>query len=275
VITLEEALVTGRGTERPINCPNPDHPDDHASASLNVVKGVWFCYGCHTKGTVAGHIPDPKQALKLLAESDEEPRVYPWSWLDVFDAHHPSPYWAARFGEDTASTFRCGTDPVSGEPTYPLIDSIGDVLGVVRRSEGTPKYRYPYRARTSTCLFMSPWSSGLPEVLILLEGAADVMSLHSAGLPIGWRAAGCYGAGLHRPQMGLVTGMMPRLIVLAFDSDEAGKRAIEQAWEPCSAIAPTVSVAWSNFDVKDPAELPPPQRIQALHQAIDTVRSTA
>lgn len=270
--TLDEALVVGRGTERPINCPNPAHADEHASASLNVIKGLWFCYGCGSKGNIEGHVPDPKQAMKLLLEADEEPRIYPWAWLDLFDADHPSKYWSDRFGEDTASTFRCGTDPLSGEPTYPLLDHAGNVLGVVRRNNSGqgPKYRYPYRVRTSRCLFFTPWISGMVDVLVLVEGAADVMALYEGGLPRGWRAAGCYGAGVHEPQRRLIAELMPRKIVLAFDDDEAGQRAMDQAYSHCAAIAPTVSVAWSTFDVKDPAELPPTRRTSALLDALDT-----
>lgn len=39
--TLEDAIIKGHGTERSFRCPV--HDDSHASASVNVNKGVWYC----------------------------------------------------------------------------------------------------------------------------------------------------------------------------------------------------------------------------------------
>ena len=36
---------------------------------------------------------------------------------------------------------------------------------------------------------------------------------------------GCYGAGLHAPQVDLINRLRPQLVVLAFDNDDAGERA--------------------------------------------------
>ena len=35
---------------RPIRCPNPDHDDAHASASINLDEGAFKCHGCGAGG---------------------------------------------------------------------------------------------------------------------------------------------------------------------------------------------------------------------------------
>ena len=39
------------GDELQISCPNPEHPDEHPSASMNVSKGLFTCYRCCAPGT--------------------------------------------------------------------------------------------------------------------------------------------------------------------------------------------------------------------------------
>ena len=39
------------GDELQISCPNPEHPDEHPSASMNISKGLFTCYKCCAPGT--------------------------------------------------------------------------------------------------------------------------------------------------------------------------------------------------------------------------------
>ena len=48
--TLEEAIALGQGIERPFQCEV--HDDTNASASVNVLKGVWYCHACGASGAV-------------------------------------------------------------------------------------------------------------------------------------------------------------------------------------------------------------------------------
>lgn len=248
-LTLAEALVTGRGIERSFLCPV--HDDHNASASVNVAAMVWVCYSCGASGRVDGEatIPDPDQLLAIL-KGDQPPREYPESWLDVFDADGPSPYWAGRYGEEVASYYRCGTHPASGLPTYPIRDEHGRVNGVVVRDEhASPKYRYPYGSRTSRTFFGLIHPS---PVIVLVEGAGDVMAL--ADLP--HRVLGCYGAGLHAPQVEIIRGLNPLLVVLAFDDDDAGRAAMSRSASYLSEVTHCVSYPWGTLGAKDPGELP-------------------
>jgi DNA primase len=266
IITLDEVMTTGRGTERPFNCP--DHDDTNASASVNVLKGVWYCYSCHSHGLLEDHVPSVDEALAVLAGSIPT-RVMTESWLDLFDADHASSYWVERFGIEVAAANRCGTDPLSGFPTYPLRDDQGRIVGVVTRDpDARPKYRYPWNVSTSRTLYGVLRPS---RVVVLLEGAADVMSLQQAVLPSGWAAVGVFGSGLHYPQVEIVARLNPTVIVAAFDNDKAGRDAAQRAHEDerLTDVAPVVSHRWSSLrGASDPAELPPEDRIPALRNTL-------
>lgn len=262
VQTLDHVLATGRGIERSFCCPV--HGDSHASASVNVVKGVWVCYACHAHGAVGeARIPEIEQIVEILVGS-VKPRVYPESWLDLFDAHYPSAYWVGRFGREVAEANRCGTDPLSGAATYPMRSPKGEVWGVVARANGTPKYKYPYGVSAAMTLF---GDLGQADVVVLVEGAADVMALQQEGIPENWRVLGCYGAGVHYPQLQLVFDCGPHVIVAAFDDDDAGRNATQRAESQLGEFVPVVSHPWSSIGAKDPGEAP-------LGTRVDSIRNT-
>lgn len=263
MITLDYALSAGRGMERAFNCPV--HDDKNASASVNPAKQVWYCYACGAKGTIKDHIPKAEDIVKLL---EDEPPVttYAEAWLDLFDADGPSPYWAGRYGEETASAFRCGTDYRDGSPTYPIRTFDNQIVGVVRRYENEkPKYKYPAGIKISQMLFgeLKP----VP-VVVLVEGAGDVMALHQAGIPEHWTVLGVYGAGLHYPQVQMLENLSPKVVIAAFDSDNAGKAAKERAEQQLADIAPVLSVNWLDSGGKDPGELPMSDRITIIRTAL-------
>lgn len=273
MITLDDALARGRGIERPFCCPV--HEDRQASASVNVVNGYWYCYACAAKGTIEGHVPDPNDALKALEDSEKPPRIFAEAWLDIFDAHHPSAYWAGRFGKDVATLYRCGTDPMTGAPTYPLRTQHGAILGVVQRVGGDQKYKYPYGPRTSQTLFLSHkkrpgFKISHSDVVVLTEGASDVLAFAQAGIPATWRVAGCFGAGTHLPQASIIADMTPKIIVTAFNNDKAGHEATERTAEMLGHIAPVLSVPWGSVTCNDIAEMDTASRIHLVRAIIST-----
>ena len=262
--SLAEVLQSGRGVERPFRCHV--HDDSNASASVNVQSGLWICYACGATGKVdeAARIPDEATLLRLI-KGEDPPRTYAEAWLDLFDADHPSPYWAKRFGRDTARYFRCGTHYLTGEPTYPIRDAAGTVLGVVTRHEGDPKYKYPFGARVSATFFgdIKPAS-----VIVLVEGAGDVMALHQEGIPDGWTVLGCYGAGLHAPQVQLIRDLSPQLVIAAYDDDNAGHAAMQRAEAFLADVAPCVSHRWGIMSGKDPGEIALGDRFAGVRQTV-------
>ncbi len=267
MITLDDALAHGRGIERPFNCINPEHADRNASASVNITNGYWYCFACSAKGTVEGHVPDPSNVVKMLEMVDAKPREYPEQWLDLFDADHVSPYWAERSGKDVAAAYRCGTDPLTGCPTYPIRSSSGMLWGVVKRVGGDRKYEYPYGVSISKTMFKST-ATRRAAVVVLVEGASDVLAIAQSGIPRNWRVFGTYGAGLHAAQRVMLADHGPKVVIAAFDDDEAGLRASANAHATLKDSYPVLSHLWSKFGVKDAGELNVEWRVAALTQTL-------
>lgn len=254
LVTLEDALLTGRGVERPFHCHEHDNTRS-PTASVNVAIGVWVCYSCGAAGKVSGVTVKPsefKQLVEAMTAGPAATHHMHEGWLDVFDAFGPSPYWVHRVGADTAEKFRCGTHPFTGLPTYPIRNRVGQPLGVVQRT-GTEerKYVYPPGVSVSQHLFGYQYASRASTV-VLVEGAADVMALYSAydNQPP-FTPLGVYGAGLHRPQIELVTALAPRQVVCAFDRDQAGHQASQRSAAILTDAHQPVTIHKWATDVKD------------------------
>ena len=225
IITLEDALASGRGTERPFTCPAGEH--SHPTASVNVVKGVWFCYSCQAKGAVDSNRVPTNAELEAMLDPEAAVRRYPSSWLTTFGV---GGYWEGRFPDWLCWWQGFGEDPWSGEGTYPVHTSEGTLAGVGRRAlaEGPwPKYKYPRAWSASRSLFGSRGQYRHHDVLMLVEGAADA----AAGWEVGCPTFATFGSGVHAPQLDLIARMTPKLILLGQDNDDAGNAGAEQTIE--------------------------------------------
>jgi hypothetical protein len=240
MITLQEALASGRGLWRSFTCPNPDHHDRSPSARVNSVSGKWVCMSCGAKGHAEGYQPDPvlmiEDTLRALDHIDG-PRVYPESWLDQYDAQGPGDYWLSRFSPQACREHRLGWDAMEMQAVYPFRDEDGTVLGVVRRGRPgeKPKYRYPFGVDASKHLFGYHRAVGA-DVVVVCEGAPDAVAateietalrIHTG---LVWRAVGTYGKVLHPAQVTLLHRLAPRVVVMAYNGDEAGVRGQQRAW---------------------------------------------
>jgi len=218
--TLAEALLYGRGVERPFLCP--EHGDSRPSASVNVVKKVWFCYTCHAHGDLTGEArlaePDYTVMRLWLDKKIAEGQIYPEAWLDRFDAGEVHPYWVQRVGTAAAREFRLGSDPDEEAVTYPLRDPRGQVLGVVRRALGGagPKYRYPTGVDVGRLLFQ--YTPAYRDAVVLVEGALDAIALWNVGV----EAFAIYGSRLSEYQVHLIDKIDPTYVYTCYDLDKAG-----------------------------------------------------
>lgn len=250
-LTLEYVLSHGRGNERMFICPV--HQDHKPSASVNLAKGVWYCYTCHAKGKVVGG-PIEVPLDELLDELDEllgaETRVYPETWLSVFDSGPVHPYWLGRFTPEAARHFRLGYDFSRNAGTYPLRNAAGEVLGVVRRNldDIGPKYRYPSGVTITDHLFN--YSPAHRNEITLVEGALDVVAAWEAGV----EAMAIYGSQLSKAQIALIDKIAPDQINLCFDQDKAGRECAQTAYGMLRHYEP-VTVTWSDRLGKDLGEL--------------------
>lgn len=254
--TLQQAISTGKGTERSFNCHV--HPDRNASASVNVIKGLWVCYACGAKGKVDGPIDiDPHVLLQNVTEllEAEEITPYPEAWLALYTG--PSEYWEQRFTAATITHFQLGFDPVKEMACYPLRSASGAIHGLVHRNSdftSKRKYRYPYGVDITNYLFN--YHPAHREVVVLVEGAADAMALWEVGI----EAFGIYGTRPSREQLELIFKVDPKRVVLAFDQDSSGRRATAEVIDMAHRWVDIAVAEWPEDDGKDPAELTSEQR---------------
>lgn len=234
MITIEEALASGRGTWRSFTCPK--HDDSSPSARVNVETGKWVCMSCGSKGHSENYKPDPDMlidsALRDL-DSIEARKYYAESWLDQFDSGGPGEYWLSRFSAQTCRKHRFGYDWVQERSVYPFRDDDGQILGVVTRGHPgeKPKYRYPWGVDASAHLFgYHRQRERVASVMVLCEGApdtaavTDVEDLLESLSGESWLGVGCYGKVLHARQRLLVHRLDPALVVVAFNGDDAGRK---------------------------------------------------
>lgn len=219
-LTLSEALRYGHGVERPFLCP--EHGDTRPSASVNIAKGVWYCFTCHAHGSLNGEArliePDYLQMKLWLDKKLAEGTVHPESWLNKYDAGPVHPYWRQRVGEAAARAHRLGYDPLADAVTYPLRDPAGGVLGVVRRPLGDsgPKYLYPAGVDVGSLLYQ--YTPDSRAAVVLVEGALDAIALWNVGVD----AFAIYGSRLSAEQVRLIARVDPTYVYTCYDLDQAG-----------------------------------------------------
>jgi Toprim-like/CHC2 zinc finger len=255
--SLREALERGRGIERPFNCPV--HGDEHASASVNVVKGVWYCYACGASGKTMDGTHDMSY-IPLLRDAPIPDM--PVSAIALTNAYLGySQYWASRYGQEVAVRFNTGVDPVTGLPTIPITDGLGTTLyGFLLRDgrapKGEPKYRYPVGVPVSRLLFGRHLVPSRLELLVLVEGASDVLSLHRWPIPAGAAVLAVYGAGLHAAQAQIVKELAAHRVLVAMDADDPGRKANERSIAHLEALGVRGRIHdWSDLGVADPGDL--------------------
>lgn len=253
--SLEEAMTSGFGIERSFLCHV--HEDRNASASVNSVTGLWYCYTCHAAGRfdLSTMEIDPfgvRRSIEIMtARIEREERVYPESWLTQYDALGPGDYWLGRFGREVATLNRLGTSFSGQVATIPFRDNAGRVLGVIRRDltgQDPAKYRYPSGVDMQHYLYNYHRVTG--RTLILVEGAADAVAVMEAGVQ---DVVAVYGSRLSRAQVQLVHRLDPALVVTAFDRDTAGLAAHEMAVQSLQ-FYPVQRLTWPRW--KDIAAVP-------------------
>lgn len=266
-LTLSEALRFGRGVERSFLCP--EHGDSRPSASVNIVKGKWYCYTCHAHGDLTGEArlvePDYETTKLWLDRKLDEGRVYPESWLNRWDAGPVHPYWLERVGEAAARQFRLGADPDADAVTYPLRDPTGEVLGVVRRSltgEG-PKYRYPAGVDVGRLLFN--YTPDHRNAVVLCEGALDAIALWNSGVD----AFAIYGSRLSVEQVMLISKIDPEYVVTCYDQDQAGRDAHRDT-ERAFTNRMVDRLTWPRGWGKDIDEIGATRREQVVHELVSS-----
>jgi len=258
--TLAEALAYGQGVERPFRCEV--HEDSMASASVNVVKGVWYCHACHATGAVDSKKAPSVEALEAMIRPEKIGRVYSEAFLELYVE---PVYWLNRFPDWLCHTMQLGEDPFTGDATFAVHTPNGQLAGVGRRKQEADdkgsRYLYPRHWSSGSTLFGSAGRYQRHDIIALGEGAADAAAIWETGCP----GFGVYGAGLHLPQRELLARYSPKLILLGFDMDKAGEEAVTRAFKMVGRMAAIKRVKWP---AKDPGDTPLEERREALYDAV-------
>lgn len=272
---LDDAIATGRGVERAFKCDVHDG-DNPVSASVNILKNVWYCYVCGARGTTDGKGKAPSlEALRAMTEPEAIARIYPESALDLYDVPprwRAAHYWASRFPDWLIRYARFGQDPFTSEATFPVRDRQGRLAGVARRisdeavaeakAKGTnpSRYRYPRGWSASTTLHGWP-TLERGHIIVLVEGVADWAALTECGI----FALSHYGSGIHYPQAELVPRLNPPLVLLGQDADNAGEKGAMRTRQALGNLVPCARVRWP---AKDPGDCTPQQRVEAVLETV-------
>ena len=242
--TLQEALAHGQGTERPFRCHV--HEDTSPSASVNVLKGLWVCYACGASGSVDDKVAPKPEDLEAMLQPERRARVYPLAYNDLFVQPGPI-YWHTRLSPWVVHQLGMGEDPVNGFATFPVHLEDGRFAGVGRRDPdpgAEQRFLYPSGWSASRSVF-GAWGRYHPwEVLTLVEGASDAAAVQETGCP----GLAVYGSGVKKPQIEQIARFSPKLIMLGFDMDTAGEKAVTAAFSQLSRISSLIRVRWPEKD---------------------------
>lgn len=261
---LERNDPTARdhGTERRYLCPLPacaehQRPASHRSLSLNATTGAWHCHRCHASGLLtdyqadapkraATRRPRPSRALEALATlppmRPPSPAIAPPSvpaapspiagapelrHLQALAGTPGAAYLEGRhIPPDVARAAGVKFTPCwYGRPgvVFPLRDMAGTLVAAQgRHTDGRTDPKTRTCGPMSTGLFATKGAMDAP-ALVVTEAPIDALSLAAAGLP----AVACCGTTL-RPW--LLPACAARIVLLAFDADEAGDKAYQE-WQ--------------------------------------------
>lgn len=265
MITLDDALTRGHGVWRSFTCP--EHDDNSPSARVNSQTGKWVCMVCHAKGSAKDYKIDTDVALAHIIEmlDMEDVRSYPESWWDMYDSYI-YPYWQTRFSDEVIRKYRLGYDSDVEKPCYPLWNNDGEIIGPVHRNLGDlgPKYRYPKGSQTSHYLF-GVRELEQAEVLVLVEGAMDVIAVREAG----YDAVGSYGARLYQPQIELLQRLGVKQVLIAYDDDQAGRLGSYRARQGLGAAGILARIFHWDTGEKDLGEMQLSVRKNILGKTLD------
>jgi hypothetical protein len=223
------------------------------SLQFNIDSGLWVCFRCDAKGNAKGlmrklgkdfidpalsveHIRQRMDKMRLERRRRAEgPRILEDSYLKRFQFNDP--YWTKDrgFSKRAVAAWDLGYDPISDRHTIAYRNSYGELLGVIQRLKGdldpdTPRYIYEKNFDRKNSLFGS-WKITNRKIA-LVEGSTDVISLDDAGV----MGAAQYGSSISRGQISLLHILGVKEVVLFYDYDEAGRKAVEATRERARGI---------------------------------------
>ena len=227
----------------------PFHGEDNTpSLQFNVNKGLWVCFVCEEGGTaerlvkrLGGVYSDPAVSTEMLRQSlnrlrlsmkdDKSVPILEEKYLLRFGGI-PHEYWTDERGFDisTISKWGLGYNPLNDRCTIAHRNPHGDLLGVIERrlDNEFPRYLYPKGFDRSGSLFGS-WfvASGKTSRVALTEGSTDAIGVNACGPD----SLAQFGSSITDRQVNLLRRIGVREVVLFYDCDLGGYKAVRQAKE--------------------------------------------
>lgn len=182
----------------------------------------------------------------------------PDAWSDMLDTLTAMGYTKSELLEaGLVTTGKTGKiyDRFRGRAMFPIIDVRGTVIGFGGRimGDGEPKYlNSPESAvfnKRKNLYALNLAKSSRADFILLAEGYMDVIALHQAGFD---SAVASLGTSLTEEQAHLISKYKSR-VVIAYDSDKAGRAATERAMDILKRAGLDVRVI-SMSGAKDPDE---------------------
>jgi len=283
-------------------CPfhTSDDPGGSRTLSLNISRGLFFCFSCHAKGNLARFLRDIGEAPAVIKirygalierlEEEQVPRhdplrdnllsnpTIPESLLGLFQ-WCPVELLEQGFEEEVLRYFDVGFDKTHMRVTYPLRDIHGRLVGVSgRRTEGEEGGRYKiYKEEykiwgmptvgTERKVLLWNLHQVIPLLtfndgpLVVVEGFKACMWVHQAGIH---EVVATIGSGLTDEQCTILS-RLGRRVVLMFDGDKAGFSGTLIAGRKLSRSFP-VRVADVPYG-KQPDHMPPDEVVGAVQSA--------
>ena len=261
-------MLVGWGVERSFLCHM--HDDTNASATVNSVTGLFYCFSCHGSGKfdLSKVEVDPYTVRRTLQQMERklaaEQVVYSESWLNTFDSLGPGDYWLGRYSPGACGYYRLGASPDGSYATIPVRDTVGRVFGIIRRDltgADPAKYRYPSGVDMSRLGFGYHQLDG-PYVM-LVEGASDVVAIKEAGFNAGMAS---YGSGFSRTQGLLLRRYAPEKVFVAYDMDDAGEAGYGRVLANLTPDLKVERLWWDGY--KDLSAIPLEDRREMLAKVL-------
>ncbi len=186
--------------------------------------------------------------------------------------------------EEMKAAFLCGISQKNGRAydifrdrvMFPVFDSTGNVIAFSGRDVGGQDQRKyvnssdtPAFQKRRNLFALNFAKNHCSEQLILCEGNIDVVSLHDAGIE---NAVASLGTALTEDQARVMT-KYTKQVILAYDSDEAGQRAVHRAMGIFAKVGLDVRVLRME-GAKDPDEYVKKFGVERFRQLIGQSRSS-
>lgn len=285
------------GDEAVTTCPNPDHPDEKPSHSINLVTGFSHCFSCGFKADLAGvasvvlGVPY-KEALNVLLPGTRESllallqgKIRRRQEESVKEHRHlPGPYKAgpldylksrglttktcrefgARFTHKEFIEGKSGSGyHLQAAIALPIHDQTEQVGWVYRSTNLSPPSQPRYMYLGGTPIAGTWFGSQLVDwssTVVIVEGPLDAMWVHQCG----YQALACMGSSINPAKARQLLDF--HKVVILPDKDKAGILFLKKLGEQLSRkICVDVAHYPTDSGATDPCELSE----RALRRAVD------